>query len=143
MHVCLISCALLLSICSLWPVINLQRWRRYHVTTPSCSHVKSAQRELIREPRCSRSPKREGASRTLSCLCPPPQRLVFTSPGTEGPGRRPAGGTSLGRQQRHWKHSKMWYQRHEGPRGGVGGVGGPPEAVRYTVPLLLLLHHLQ
>lgn len=72
---------------------------------------------------------------------PPSPALIFTSPGTVGPGRPPAGGRSLGRQLRRWE---LWYQRHKGPLGGGGrggGGGGPPEAGRYTVPLLLL--HLQ
>lgn len=68
--------------------------------------------------------------------------LIFTSPGTVGLGRQPAGGISLGLQQRRWEHSKMWYQRHKGLWGGGGSSWGseiystspPTAALTYSNP---------
>lgn len=124
--VCLISSALLLSICSLWGGINQQLWTRYHVTTRNYSDVKSARRALIRT---QIAPELEHPSQTVR-LSPPRRR---SSPPLLGRQGQLVGG-SLGRQQRRQEHSQMWYQRHKGP-GGRGG--GSSEAVRYTVALLL------
>ena len=133
-----ISWALLLSISSVSWVINLQLWIWYHVTmwdyidamwsrrTDIDAKVQDLLHFFLWDQRGSEidcpglkllsCPGDVSLSLSLSFGLPTPNAHL-NSPGMAGPGRRPAGGASLGRQQRHGGRRQILYQRQQRLKG--------------------------
>lgn len=131
-----ISWALLLSISSVSWVISLQLWIWYHVTMWDCidamwswrididAKVQDLLQFFFMGPERLRNRLPWAEASLLSCWCLSLSLSLLLPPSTSrrsshlsGDGRWPAGGASLGRQQRHREHCQMLYERQQRLKG--------------------------